>query len=196
MTQDPYLEFDLLYGTLAENTVCDKGKLWELFQLAKERAGHCAEVGVYKGGSAKLLAKAFHGTVHIFDTFTGMPETDSSIDDHKKGDFSDTSLEHVKNVLKGCPNVVIYPGLFPETAEPIKWLRFSLVHVDCDIYSSVMAACRFFAPRLSVFGVMVFDDYGFYDCKGATKAVDEFFNSRHLFFHRNGLVVRLHRSTL
>jgi len=53
--------------------------------------------------------------------------------------------------------------------------RFCFVHVDADIYRSVLDACAFFWPRLSPGGVLVFDDYGFESCPGAKRAVDEYF---------------------
>src|SRR4051812_38244941 len=37
--------------------------------------GEIAEVGVYKGGSAKLICTTTKKPVHLFDTFTGLPET-------------------------------------------------------------------------------------------------------------------------
>jgi O-methyltransferase len=117
-------------------------------------------------------------TVHLFDTFEGMPETDPTRDLHGQGDFSDTSLKGVQAFLSGLPSVQFYPGLFPDTAGPVADKTFAFVHVDVDIYRSVLDCCEFFYPRLAVGGVMVFDDYGFRSCPGARAAVDEFFLNR------------------
>src|SRR3954452_6474582 len=46
---------------------------------ALQLSGEVAEVGVYKGGTARMLAKVFAPagkTVHLFDTFAGMPQVD------------------------------------------------------------------------------------------------------------------------
>ena len=61
--------------------------------------GDVAEAGVYKGGSARLLATAFpHKTIYLFDSFEGMLENDELPEGHHKtGDFSDVSLNFVKN---------------------------------------------------------------------------------------------------
>jgi len=147
--------------------------------MGHEFMGEVVEVGVYKGGTARLLALALpHKTVHLFDTFAGMPATNSNFDKHLAGEFSDTSLAAVQEHLKDCRNVHFYQGLFPATSGPIAQTKFSLVHVDADIYDSVRACCEFFYPRLEKDAVMLFDDYGFPTCPGARKAVDDFFSDK------------------
>jgi O-methyltransferase len=47
--------------------------------------------------------------------------------------------------------------------------------VDADLYTSVRECCEFFWPRMVNGGVVVFDDYGFSNCPGAKKAIDEYF---------------------
>jgi O-methyltransferase len=137
--------------------------------------GDVIEVGVWKGGSAKWLCQLFQGrTVYLFDTFQGMPETDTTIDGHKQGDFDDTSLESVQNYLADCPNAVIRAGVFPATAKGLEDKTFALAHIDCDLYSSTRDAIAFVWPRLNPGGIVVFDDYKSGQCAGATKAIDEF----------------------
>jgi len=148
---------------------------------AKSLPGDVAEVGVYKGGTAKLLAKAFEATgknVHLFDTFNGMPATDPSRDRHKQGDFADVTYEEVKEYLSDCPHAHLYRGFFPDTTVPVEEKTFSLVHVDVDIYRSVLDSCQFFYPRLVSGGIIIFDDYGRLSCPGAKAAVDEFFANK------------------
>jgi O-methyltransferase len=168
---------------IESHTLVDRRRLYMLAQLARQAApvpGHVAEVGVYRGGSAKLLAglaAEARKQVLLFDTFSGMPDADSASDLHRRGDFADTSLESVRAFLSDNPNVAFHPGLFPDSAAPLARETFSLVHVDVDIYPSVKACCEFFYPRLARGGVLVFDDYGFLPCPGAKRAVDEFFAS-------------------
>ena len=175
------IEFLQLVNAI-EYTLVDRARCYVLFQLAKLTAnliGDVAEVGVYRGGTARLLALAFDTRakkqLHLFDTFEGMPSTDTTVDHHHKGDFADTSLESVQRQFTDCGDVRFYKGVFPDTAGPIENCRFCMVHVDADIYQSVKDSCTFFYPRLEKGGVMVFDDYGFSSCPGARKAVDEFF---------------------
>lgn len=168
-----------------EYTLVDHARCYILFQFAKQAAelhGDVAEVGVYKGGTAKLLALTFlpraKKTVHLFDTFEGMPPAEAEKDHHREGDLGDTSLEAVQRQLQDCDNVQLYKGRFPDTAGAIENSRFCMVHIDADIYRSVKDSCEFFYPRLERGGIMVFDDYGFISCPGARKAVDEFFSDK------------------
>lgn len=182
----PLWEQDLAFTRIMQNiqytTLVDRTRCYILYQLARQTAevpGEVTEVGVYKGGTAKLLAQALsQKKVHLFDTFSGMPPTNATVDAHHEGDFADTSLPAVQNHLNDCHNGHFYQGLFPATAGPIERTKFSMVHVDADIYESVKACCHFFYPRMERDGIMVFDDYGFPTCPGARKAVDEFFSGK------------------
>lgn len=139
-------------------------------------AGDIAECGVYKGGTARILAEiANDRPLHLFDTFSGMPDTDPNKDIHKRGDFSDTSLESVQRYLADFPNISFYPGLIPHSLAPVQDRTFSFVHVDLDIYSAIMSACEFFYPRIERGGILLFDDYGYASCPGARAAIEEFF---------------------
>jgi len=151
-----------------------------LYCLALDATRRCkgdvAECGVYKGGTAKILADlASDRPVHLFDTFSGMPETDPRRDLHKRGDFADTSLESVRTYLADHNNVHFNEGMIPQSLDVVQDRSFSFVHVDLDIYSSIRAACQFFYPRLERGGILLFDDYGYPSCPGARTAVDEFF---------------------
>ncbi len=176
--------FNEIYRQIIAHTLVSKRRCFILYQFSKQTArvpGDVAEVGVYKGGTAKLLAKSFessHKSVRLFDTFNGMPPTNPEKDAQKEGDFSDTSFEDVRIYLNDCTNVFIYSGFFPETAEPVKDKEFCLVHIDVDIYRSVMDSCNFYYPRMQRGSIMIFDDYGDRSCPGAKMAVDEFFENK------------------
>ena len=184
----PLWDYDDYFNDLRKqiigHTLVDKPQCYILYQYAKHAAGlpgDVAEVGVYKGGTARLLAKVFESTgktIHLFDTFSGMPISDPSKDVHKEGDFSDTSLEVVKTYLHDCENVCFYQGLFPATSKPVVKSTFCLIHIDVDIYQSAMDCCKFFYPRMEKGGIMIFDDYGILDCPGIKTAVDEFFSDK------------------
>ena len=152
--------------------------LYQFLQQVKYIGGDVAEVGVYRGRTAKLAALVLENSdkaIYLFDTFEGMPEVDTVKDFYRKGDFADTSLETVKKLMSVHDNVNIYPGFFPDTAGTVEEKKFAFVHIDVDIYRSVLDCCSFFYPRLVPGGVMLFDDPGFADCAGAKLAMDEFF---------------------
>jgi hypothetical protein len=132
------------------------------------------EIGVYKGGSAFVLseiAKMQGRQLHLFDTFCGIPEK-SDIDTHNVGDFSDTTLEEVREKV---PEAFYHVGIFPGTL-PVNLGRIAFAHVDCDNYESVRAACLLLPSRMVTGGVIYFDDYG--RLEGATAAVNECFPYR------------------
>ena len=183
LPRDDYDHFNDLMSEVIGHTVVDKRRCLMIYQYAKQvsgLSGDVAEVGAYKGGTARLLAKAFEPEakiIHLFDTFSGMPPPEPGKDLHKEGDFDNTSLEEVKTYLDDCKNVRFYPGLFPDTSKPVENTTFCLVHIDVDIYKSVMDCCKFFYPRLQRGAIMIFDDYGFWGCPGVKMAVDEFFSN-------------------
>lgn len=177
-------QFVELMRKVSDHTLVDKKRCFMIYQLSKQIVslkGNIAEVGVFKGGTARLLAesiKAQNKNIHLFDTFEGMPPTDPRRDIVKKGDFKGTSLESVKSYLGDFKNIYYYQGIFPESAKPIEKLKFSLVHVDVDIYKSVADCCTFFYPRIEQGSIMIFDDYGHVSCPGVKTAVDEFFSDK------------------
>lgn len=141
------------------------------------------ECGVYRGGTAALLnsmleEKNSPQKLFLFDTFEGMPETSPIEDLHKKGDFSDTSLQAVKEFLSPSTRCVFRPSLIPQTFAGMENHQIAFAHIDVDIYHAILDSMEFIWPRLASGGFVVFDDYGFATCPGARKAVDEFFRSR------------------
>jgi O-methyltransferase len=182
-----YGDFARYLALAAPYTLVSRDRLYILYALALnavQRRGDFWECGVYKGGTARMLAEilAAHarpGTkLNLFDTFSGMPETDEKLDIHRKGDFSDTNLETVRGVVGNPERVEFHPGWIPDTFREMSDAQVAFVHVDVDIYRSILDCCEFIYPRLNAGGVMVFDDYGFPTCPGARKAVDEFFANK------------------
>jgi hypothetical protein len=145
-----------------------------------ELPGLVAEAGVYKGGSAKLLATIFDDRqVLLFDSFVGMLENDSHEQGtHRIGDFSDSSLDSVQAYLQDNTNCRFYPGWFPATAEFLTDEQFVMVHLDMDYYQSTQHGIDLFWPRIVSGGIMVLDDYGWEACPGVKQAFHEYFDSR------------------
>lgn len=173
-----------LHSLVSTKTIVAKESLWVIYALAKQSLnleGDFFEAGVYKGGTAKFLHAMLKSksevTLHLFDTFEGMPVTDKHADLHKKGDFGDTSLKQVIEFV-GQEQSIFHAGFIPDTFAGLDNLKFSFAHVDVDIRSSVLACCRFLYPRMVPGGVIIFDDYGYATCPGERQAVDEFFKDK------------------
>ena len=124
-----------------------------------------AEAGVFRGGSARLIAEA-KGDVplHLFDVFETLqgrePPGDAAataVRDH----FGPTHgrQAEVAALLAGVPGVAFHPGVFPASATGLEELRFAFVHLDLDLPAATAAALDFFHPRLLPGGVLVGDDH-------------------------------------
>ena len=175
-----------VYDKISDRTWCSADRCYILDRLSRYCAhleGDFAECGVWRGGTAFLIANVLQTygegkTLHLFDTFTGMPDIAfKERDHHQEGDFSDTSRQDVERYLSAFSQVVdIHEGFIPETFEGIENDKFAFVHVDVDIYPTSWKSCQFFYERLVKGAVMVFDDYAFSNYEDAIKrAVDEFF---------------------
>lgn len=160
-----------------ENTLITADRLDSLVKLCnKTNAEVIVEVGVYKGGSLKTLSEAFpNASIFGFDTFEGLPEKQWREGEvHKPGDFSDTSREAVEKFIDN-DNVKLIEGLFPESAyDYLTSHPVDFVHIDTDFYEGVKECLQFFYPNLTKGGIMVFDDYGWPNCPGVKKALEEF----------------------
>ncbi len=167
-----------LFRNVEDKILVSIDRAFIVCQLARaltEKGGDYAEVGVYRGGTARILARSAPGKpLHLFDTFRGMPAVNDEIDRHRESDFSGCSLPDVRHFLKDCPHVIFHPGFFPNTAEGLEKKLFCLVHIDVDIHRSVRDSLDFFYPRLVPGGVILIDDYGWKECPGIKIALDEF----------------------
>jgi hypothetical protein len=152
-------------------------------QIVKEAlAGDFAELGVDKGHTAGLLAtfaRRIGATVYLLDTFEGFSPRDlQGIDAGRRIEFADASLENVRACV-GEENVRYIKGYFPESAAQMPdGLKFSLVHIDCDLHAPVLSALQYFYPRMTPGGFIIIHDYNSLYWDGAENAVDEFFRDK------------------
>lgn len=121
-----------------------------------ELDGQVLDLGVYKGGSTRSLARIFPDRqIHGFDSFEGLPEDWAHV---QRGDFGD-----IAGQLPDMPsNVTLYKGWFDETL-PV-WVKehddapISVLRVDCDIYSSTRTIFEILGPLIRPGTWIVFDE--------------------------------------
>jgi O-methyltransferase len=157
-------------------------EMWNIcnwVRRTKKISGDIAELGVFNGGSAKLICEVEkQKKVFLFDTFEGLPET-TAIDKLKKGDIRGDNIEDVKDYLSAYSNTIFYKGFFPGSAATIdSKQQFSFVHLDADTYQSTLAAIIYFYPRLTKGGALISHDYRCVHTAGVKKAFDEFFKDK------------------
>lgn len=134
-----------------------------LFGIARAQAalaGEMAELGVFEGSSATIIATAApNRTLHLFDTFAGLPEPGAGEQTvFRKGQFG-TSLHRVRRRLAGHDNLAFHVGTFPGSTAGLDHLRFSFVHLDVDLYDSTLAGLTYFYPRMVPGGIIVSHDF-------------------------------------
>jgi O-methyltransferase len=180
--------FESLYGIWIKNSPKnEKGDLVRLYFLLNQIEyiktnnipGLIAEVGVFKGTTARLFHDAFPDKeILLFDTFEGFDERDIN---HKKEDSNaesggwPSSLNEVKNFIGSSDLIKIFRGYFPDTTKDIDLNNlYALVHLDADLYSPQLSGLEYFYPKMSKGGVIIIHDCN-NEYYGSRKALDEFF---------------------
>ncbi len=167
-----------------ERTYRDKARFFnwwlQVERLKREKIeGDFAELGVYKGRSAKVLHHMDPSRIfHLFDTFNGFSREDLEGESGEAATytpihFADTDQESVIQYINGNQNIRIHKGYFPGTEEIVRDCRFALVNMDADLYNPTHAGLEFFYSRLVPGGVILIHDYN-HKWPGIMKAVDEF----------------------
>ncbi len=159
--------------------------LWRTLRQALRLPGDVVECGVFRGGTALLEARTLAAaepatprTLHLFDSFAGMPAGVAAEESFAPGDLGRTSPERVRRLLADHPFARLHVGFIPATFAGLELQRVAWAHVDLDIAEAVRDAIAFLFPRLVPGGFLIFDDYGFPSCSGARRAVDEAFENR------------------
>jgi len=181
---------------IRRNTMVGPARIQNLSRLAQriedERIpGDVVECGVYKGGTAAILARsATHSplprTVWLFDTFQGMPPA-SAADGPEAASWVghlSSSPARVEKLLRrtgaDLSRVRIVPGLFQDTFPALRIPQVALLNIDADWYESVKLCLETFYNAVVPRGFISIDDYGAWP--GCRRAVDEFFQSRSLSY--------------
>ncbi len=179
---------------------CETGRLGkflnhlEIYKKILSLPGDILEFGVYKGASImrlfafrELLETESSRKIIGFDAFGKFPknltlESDLEFVDKFEDNGGDgISVEDLTNCIKAkkYSNYELIPGDINVTLP--KWLkehpekRFSLIHIDVDVYEPTKTILENAYSNLVPGGVLMLDDWG--TVEGETRAVEEFFGS-------------------
>ena len=183
--------WDSLYKFWTKNSPRnDKGDLVRLYFLLNQIeyiknsniGGLIAEVGVYKGTTARLFHQSFPDKeILLFDNFEGFDKRDinhqkeNSKEDLASKTVFNTSLESVQDFVGKSALVKFIPGYFPESTESIDPdNHYALVHLDADLYNPQISGLEYFYPKMTQGGVIIIHDCN-NEFTGSKKALDEFF---------------------
>jgi len=162
--------------------------------------GAFLECGVWRGGSmmAAALTLLRRGVtdreLYLFDTFSGMtPPTEADVKPSgdraadllatESGDSDVWAIATLDEVRKAF-RAVAYPqerihfvvGPVEKTLPENAPKEIALLRLDTDWYESTKHELVHLYPRLTRGGVLILDDYGYW--QGARRAVDEYFAER------------------
>jgi len=116
--------------------------------------GLVLEFGVAAGHTINLIAgKLPDHVIYGFDSFKGLPEKWAHL---SPGAFAQDSLPSVR------ANVELVVGMFDRTLPTFLDSHkgdVSLVHVDCDLYTSTQTVLQQLTPRIVTGTIIVFDEY-------------------------------------
>jgi O-methyltransferase len=201
-TDEPFME---IYEEVRDETFVDIYRLYELWRLVdqvKDLEGDLIEVGVWRGGSGCVIGTrarqhCLSATVYLCDTFEGVVKAGSHDNAYVGGEHNDTSSTHVRELARrlSLDNVTVVEGVFPDEVDhKIGASMIRLAHIDVDVYDSARDSFLWIWDRLVSGGVVVFDDYGFHNCEGVTRFVNEVATRPDLFFFHNvnghGVIVK------
>ena len=179
----------MIYDNIVrKNSLIDKYRLQSIHSLSKmvnNLEGDVVEVGVYKGGSGRFLCQHFpNNLIYLIDTFEGLPQESVNDNFHKKGDFNDSSVDHVKSVLMPYTNYRLIKSAWPNSKiKDLDNINIKFLHLDVDLYECYYENLKYFWPKIVSGGILVFDDYGHYNCLGSKKAVDQFVEENDLILY-------------
>jgi len=210
-----FLEYCDTYNKCKPFTMTSLERIYALVNSVEyivnaELPGDIVECGVWKGGSAMLVAykllemKDVSRRIYLYDTFSGM--TKPTEDDYLLSDgtpaesqmrkMGKTSFENwcfsplsevKKNMFStGYPRnkLIFVKGKIEESVPQTIPTQISLLRLDTDWYQSTMHELIHLFPLLVEKGVLIIDDYGYWS--GQKKAVDEYFatNKINILFNR------------
>ncbi len=166
--------------------------------------GDFVECGVWKGGSSMAMAYSLNlyseipRQIYLFDTFSGMSSPTQK--DISYSGFDATSLLEKSNI-KDCSSIWCYASLdevqtnMAKTGYNMNLVRFiqgkvedtipkfapdkiALLRLDTDWYESTYHELKHLFPRLVQGGVIIIDDYGYW--QGCREATDKYIKENNI----------------
>jgi O-methyltransferase len=162
--------------------------------------GDIVECGVWKGGSMMAIARTLieNGVtdrrLFLYDTFEGMSQP-TAVDRDFRGKpaarvlaesdkrtsmmWAYSRLDEVQRNMQRTgydeQKIVFVQGKVEDSLPARAPEQIALLRLDTDWYESTYHELNHLFPRLSIGGVLIIDDYGYW--QGARKAVDEYFSA-------------------
>ena len=197
-------------GWLRTSIISRHLAIYELYKLTLKLPGSLVEFGVWRGSTFFFLQKLieiFHSSsdgknqmsnrkLYGFDTFTGFKEIhkndqpDAKQMIKKVGKFNfdykifNNAFNHSLKDSKVSKRIHIKKGDIKKTWKKFlkenPGIRFCMVIVDMDLFKPTMIVLNDIKKYMVPGGIIVFDEYGYTEWPGETKAVDIFIKKHNL----------------
>ena len=167
-------------------------------EIFKNKKSHIIEFGVDRGGTLTTICKFVKNDTEIFalDSFgfyaDDIKNNVTNYDSHYLGkyrpftkktrfkEFNYLSLEKQLNqdLTKKNSKLDIIKCYFPDIIdkkylEKINSKKYSLVHIDFDLYKPTIEVIKFITPKLESNAIILIDDYNFINQEGVKWAVKD-----------------------
>ncbi len=145
--------------------------------------GDFVECGVWRGYCSAVITEyldfnEIDKTFYLYDTFSGIPP-DYDSERHDSPLFQEEGLyESVVERFARFPNVRIVRGVVPDSFADALPETVAFMHLDMNSSKSEIAALEVLFDRLSIGGVIIFDDYGWSGYEPQQRAEDAFMKAR------------------
>jgi O-methyltransferase len=175
------VNFEETIEIVKERICLDELRARSLYKAAEEAVpldGEFWECGVYKGGSARMLAELLRAKprpLRLFDTFAGFSGVIPEDGIHNfNGRIAWTDIEDVRKFVD-ADFLSIYVGAIPSGFAGLEDSRIAFANVDVDLYHATKEALKFILPRMVKGGIVIIDDCGDPDYPGVGLAVAEIY---------------------
>jgi O-methyltransferase len=196
---------DLIIRTVKSRTMTDTSRLFGMIEALRYIVrvgvpGEVVECGVWRGGSMQAAALTLlecddtERELHLFDTFEGMPPPSNAdvrftdgqtanelmqASDKDAAIWAIADLRDVEEamVATGYPSakIVYHAGRVEDTIPEEGPDRIALLRLDTDWYESTRHELRHLYDRLSPGGILIIDDYRYWE--GSYRATNEWLDA-------------------
>lgn len=163
--------------------------------------GDVVEFGCYIGTTSLflqriLVAKASGKTLHVYDSFEGLPtktaeDMSPAGDQFKEGELAVSKKQFQQTFIKArLPLPVIHKGWFGELTSQDVPNHIAFAFLDGDFYRSIHDSLKLVIPNLSEGAVVIIDDFAREALPGAAKAVYELLAHKQITIRHNLGIIR------
>ena len=155
--------------------------------------GNVVECGVWRGGMSAAMSELCgkDRKYYLFDSFEGLPPANENDgkdavewQQNKESEFyydnCKAEIQFARTAMEkaGITNANFVQGWFNETLHKTDPGPIAILRLDADWYESTMTCLNEFYPKVSPGGLILIDDYNFWE--GCSKAVHDYLSKHNL----------------